>query len=66
MVHTIHLAGPAGSHTSQPDLIAGYKISDKTRFLYNYFVTGEDDKVVFSIIGDIVSTYWFGDWVGGR
>jgi hypothetical protein len=45
----IHLGGPAGSQTSQPDLTAGYKASVKTgSFLYNYFVTGETNKAVVS------------------
>jgi hypothetical protein len=30
-VNMIHLLGPAGSYTSQPDLTAGYRVSDKTR-----------------------------------
>jgi hypothetical protein len=42
-VNTIHLAVPAGFHTSQLDLHAIY------RFSYNYFVTGEEDKADFSI-----------------
>jgi hypothetical protein len=37
---------PAGFHTSQLDLNTVYKVS-KCVFLYNYFVTGEDDKDVF-------------------
>jgi hypothetical protein len=49
----IHSASPAGPHTSQPDLTVGYKVFDKTGYCsYNYFVTVEDDKAVFSIPGD--------------
>jgi hypothetical protein len=40
---------PAGSHTSQLDLIMGFRASDKTGYLYYYFVTGEDDEAVFPI-----------------
>jgi hypothetical protein len=32
MVNIIHLAGPAGSYTSQPNFISGYKVSDKTGY----------------------------------
>jgi hypothetical protein len=46
------VAVPAGSHTSQPDLIAGYRASDKTGSSCNYFVTGENNKVVYSIPDD--------------
>jgi hypothetical protein len=42
MVNTIHLASPAGSHASQPDLTVGYRV-----YYYNYFVTGEDNKAIF-------------------
>ncbi len=37
--------------TSQLNLTAEYKVFNKT---CNYFVTGEDDKAVFSIPGDTV------------
>jgi hypothetical protein len=44
MVNMIHLEGPAGSHTSQPDLTMGYNLSDKTRyFSCSNFVTGEEE-----------------------
>jgi hypothetical protein len=44
----IHSAGPAGSHTSQPGLSMGYKVSDKTGFfLCNYFATGKKIKLFF-------------------
>jgi hypothetical protein len=52
MVNAIHLAGPAGSHTSQPDLTTGYKVANRTGFLYNYFLTGKDDIDLFSIPSD--------------
>ncbi len=32
--HDTHLAGPAGSHTSQPDLTGSYKVPDKTSYFY--------------------------------
>jgi hypothetical protein len=49
----IHSASPAGPHTSQLDLTVGYKVFDKTGYCsYNYFVTGEDNKAVFSNPGD--------------
>ncbi len=42
------LAGTAGSHTSR--LIGGYRVSNNTGyFLYSYFVTGEDNKAIFSV-----------------
>ncbi len=50
--HHDTLGGPGGSHTSQLDLIAVSRASNKAGFLYNYFVTWEDDKTVFSIPGD--------------
>jgi hypothetical protein len=51
--NTIYIVVPAGSYTSQPDLIGGYRVSDKTGyFSYNYFVTREDGKAVFSIPGN--------------
>jgi hypothetical protein len=44
--------GPAGSRTSQLDLTPGHKVSLRPCFfLYNYFVTGEDDKAISSTPG---------------
>jgi hypothetical protein len=37
-VNTIHLAGSAGSHTSQPDLTAGCRFSDKTEYFYAFIL----------------------------
>ncbi len=52
MVKATLSVGLAGAHTSQLDLTAGYKNSDKTKvFPCNYFVTGEDNKAIFSIPG---------------
>jgi hypothetical protein len=58
-INRIHLASMHGSYTYQSDITAVYKVSDKKGyFSYNYFVTGEDDKAVFSIPGNtsILST----------
>jgi hypothetical protein len=51
-VNTIHLAVPAGFHTSQLDLHAINRVFEKHRFSYIYFVTGEEDKADFSLPGD--------------
>ncbi len=47
-----NLADPAGFHTSPSDLPAGYRFMIRLEFLYNNFVTGEDDKALFSLPGD--------------
>jgi hypothetical protein len=39
----------SGLHTSQLGLYTIYRVYDNCRFSYNYFVTGEDDKVDCSI-----------------
>jgi hypothetical protein len=39
--------GLPGSCTSQLDLIAVTRLSEKTGYFAQYFVTGEDDKAVF-------------------
>ncbi len=55
MGNRIHFASTAVSHTSKLDLTAGYRASNKTgSFLYNYFVTGEGYKDIFSISCDTV------------
>ncbi len=55
MLNMKHFADPAGSHTSLLDLTVGYRVSGKTRyFSYNCFLTGEDDKAIFSIPGNTV------------
>jgi hypothetical protein len=46
-VNTTHSAVPAGLHTYELDLTTGYKVLIRPSFLYNYFVTGEDNKAVF-------------------
>jgi hypothetical protein len=35
------LGGPAGSHTSQLDLIEGYRVPDKTRYFSQLFCDWE-------------------------
>jgi hypothetical protein len=47
MVSMIHLAVLAGFHISQLDLHVISRLSDKCGYSYNYFVTGEDDKLIF-------------------
>jgi hypothetical protein len=54
-VNMTHVSGPAGYHTSQPDLAASYKGCEKTGVLNNYFVTGKDDKAFFSIPSDTIT-----------
>jgi hypothetical protein len=56
MVNMIHLAVPAGFHTTQLDLYMIYSVSDKCGFSYNYFVTEEEDKTDFSIPSNITLT----------
>jgi hypothetical protein len=52
-VNTIHLVVPAGFNSFQLDLHTIYKVSNKCRFSYNYFVTREDNKKSrFPIPGD--------------
>ncbi len=47
-VNTIHLAGSAGSHTSQPDLTAGCRFSDKTEYFYAFILwLGKTIKLFF-------------------
>jgi hypothetical protein len=46
-VRTTHSAGPAGFHTSQPDLVVSYMVPYKTRFSAQLFFDREDDKAVF-------------------
>jgi hypothetical protein len=41
------LGRPARSYISELDLTMGFRASDKTGFLNNYFVAGEDDKAFF-------------------
>jgi hypothetical protein len=55
MVNTIHLMVPARFHTAQLNLHTRYRVSDKCGFSYHYFVTREDDKANFSILGATVS-----------
>jgi hypothetical protein len=62
MVNATHLGVPAGFHASQLDLYVIYRVSEKCRFSYNYFVTGEDNKANFSIHDDTLSkeeVRWF-------
>jgi hypothetical protein len=49
--HVIHLAVPAGFHTSQMDLHLIYRVSNESRFSYNYFVKEEDNEANFSVPG---------------
>jgi hypothetical protein len=51
----IHLPIPAGFDTSQLDVNRVYRDSDKSVFFYAIiFVTGEDNKTVFSVPGNTV------------
>ncbi len=43
-VNTTHSAVPAGFHTYELDLTTGYKVLIRPSFLYNYFVTAEDNQ----------------------
>jgi hypothetical protein len=53
-VNTTHSAVPTEFHSSQLDLTAGYKVSNKNGgFSGQLFGTGEDDKAVFSVPGDM-------------
>jgi hypothetical protein len=51
-VNMLHLAVPAGLHTSQLDLHTIHRVFDKCGFSFNYFLTGEDDKADFSVLCD--------------
>jgi hypothetical protein len=54
MVNIIHMAGPAGSHTSQSDSPQVTRFLIRPDFLYNYFVTQEDNNTIVSISGVLV------------